>query len=89
MHTNQAADVVSTIKRRHAELFGFIATERAAIRLIRSEKNMVIVKCRLEQLDNLLVTIALSEPAAVTLGMSGSIKRLRKSIQSAVVLMRL
>ena len=89
MYADQAADAVSVIERRHAELFGFIATQRAAIRLIQSEKNVIIVKCRLEQLDNFLVTIALTEPAAVTLGMSGSIKRLRKSIQSAVVLMRL
>jgi RNase P/RNase MRP subunit POP5 len=84
MHADQAANTVSVIKRRHVELFGFIATERAAIRLIQSENNIAIVKCGLEQIDNFLLTIALSEPAAVTLGMSGSIKRLRKLTQNVL-----
>ena len=74
-------DAFNSIIRRHTELFGFILTERAAIRLVQSEDNMMIIRCRLEQLDDVLVAITFSEVSAITLGMSGSINRLRKSIQ--------
>jgi RNase P/RNase MRP subunit POP5 len=61
---------------RHAELFGSVATERAGIRLMRSNDSFTVIKCRLEQLDSVLATIALTEPPVVTLGISGSIKEL-------------
>jgi RNase P/RNase MRP subunit POP5 len=81
MHYGEANDLVNAIIKRFAELFGSIATEKAAIRLVRSNTNQTIIKCRLEELDNVLVAITLTEPPAVTVDMSGSIKRiqLRKS----------
>ena len=51
---------------------------------LQSENNIEIVKCVLDQIDNFLLTIALSEPAAVTLGMSGSIQRLRKLTENVI-----
>ena len=78
MHGGPAADAVNSIVKRHAELFGSVATERAGIRLMRSNKNMAIVKCRLSQLDSVLATVALTDPSVVTLGISGSIKQLTK-----------
>lgn len=78
MHGGSAVDVVSSIAKRHAELFGSIATERAGIRLMRSNDTMTIIKCRLEQLDSVLATVALTDPPVLTLGTSGSIKQLTK-----------
>jgi len=78
MHGGSAVDVVNSIVKRHADLFGSVATERAGIRLIRSNDTMTIIKCRLEQLDNVLATIALTDPPVLTLGTSGSIKQLTK-----------
>jgi len=78
MHGGPAADIVCLIIKRHAELFGSIATERAGMRLMRSDGSMAIIKCRLEQLDSVLATIALVDPPMVTLGSSGSIKQLTK-----------
>ena len=78
MHVGTAVDAVNSIAKRHAELFGSVATERASIRLMRSNENMAIVKCRLEQLNSILAAIALTDPPAVTLGISGSIKQLTK-----------
>jgi RNase P/RNase MRP subunit POP5 len=76
MHGGQADDAVNLIVKRHAELFGSIATARAGIRLMRSGGSTAIIKCRLEQVDSVFTAIALADPPAVTLGNSGSIKQL-------------
>jgi RNase P/RNase MRP subunit POP5 len=77
MHVGTANDAVNAITKRYSDLFGSIATEKAAIRLVQSETNITIIKCRLDRLDNVLASIALSEPPMVTLDMSGSMKQLR------------
>lgn len=78
MHKGTAGDAIGTIVRRCSELFGSIAAERAAIRLAKSEGNMTIIKCRLDQLDKVLMTIALADPPMAALSMSGSMKRLQR-----------
>jgi RNase P/RNase MRP subunit POP5 len=78
MHDGKANDSVDAITKRFCELFGSIATEKAAIRLVRSNANQAIIKCRLGELDNVLVAISLTHPPAVTVDMSGSIKRLQR-----------
>jgi RNase P/RNase MRP subunit POP5 len=76
MHDGGTNDALNAITKRFCELFGSVATEKAAIRLMRSNTNEAIIRCRLEQLDNLLVAIALSEPPVVATDISGSIKRI-------------
>jgi RNase P/RNase MRP subunit POP5 len=76
MHDGGTNDALNAITKRFCELFGSIATEKAAIRLVRSNADQAIIRCRLQELDNLLVAIALTDPPAVTMDMSGSIKRL-------------
>lgn len=78
LHGGQANDAVSTITKRCSELFGSIAAEKAAIRLVKSEGGATIIKCRLDQLDSVLIAIALTDPPVATLDMSGSIKRLQR-----------
>jgi RNase P/RNase MRP subunit POP5 len=81
MHSGEANDSVNAVNaiiERFYELFGSIATEKAGIRLVRSSTNEAIIKCRLEQLNNVLVAIALTDPPAVTVDMSGSIKKLQR-----------
>ena len=78
MHDGPAKDAVNVIMNRCSELFGSIATEKAAIRLVKSDNKMTIIKCRLDQLDIVLVTIALTDQSMVTLSISGSIKRLQR-----------
>lgn len=77
MHAGPGSGAVNAIVKRFSELFGSIATEKAAIRLVKSEGNTTIIKCRLDQLDKVLVAITLTDPPTVTLGLSGSIKRLQ------------
>jgi RNase P/RNase MRP subunit POP5 len=80
MHAGQAGDVINAITRRCSELFGSIAAEKAGIRLVVKSDDTTIIKCRLDQLDNVLVAIALTDPPAVTLDISGSMKRLRRRL---------
>jgi len=77
MHTGESSDSVNAIIKRFSELFGSIAAERAAIRLVQQSGNESIIRCRLEQLDNLLVAITLIDPPVVTVAMSGTIRQLR------------
>lgn len=76
MHTGSASDSANAIIKRCSELFGTIAAEKTAIRLVKSD-GQTIIKCSLDQLDNVLVAIALTNPPMVTLDMSGSIKQLQ------------
>jgi RNase P/RNase MRP subunit POP5 len=80
MHTGQANDAINAITKRCSDLFGSIATEKAAIRLVKSENNITIIRCRLDQLDDVLASIALSDPPVVTLDISGSMKKLRRRL---------
>ncbi len=75
-----ADEAVDTIVKRCSDLFGSIATENAAIRLVKSENGVTIVKCKLEELDKVLASIALSDPPVLSLDMSGSIKRLGRRL---------
>ena len=79
IHTGQASDAVNTITRRHLELFGSIAAEKAAIKLVKSN-DAAIIKCRLDQLDSVLVATALADPPMMTLDMSGSVKQLQRRL---------
>lgn len=78
MHAGQSSNSVNAITRRFSELFGTIAAEKAAIRLVQQGANESIIKCRLEQIENVLVAITLIDPPVVTIAMSGSIRQLRR-----------
>jgi RNase P/RNase MRP subunit POP5 len=81
MHAGESSNSVNAITKRFSELFGTIAAEKAAIRLVQQGANESIIKCRLEQLENLLVAITLIDPPVVTIAMSGSIRELRRRRQ--------
>ena len=85
MHSGQqdGIEILDLIKERNSELFGYISTERSSVRFIQSQGvNLVIISCELKGLDNILCTIALTDPPLVTLHMSGTLKRLGKSMLS-------
>ena len=76
MYGGQPTDSVTAITKRFCELFGSIATQKAAIRLVGSSRDEAIIRCRLEQIDNVLVAITLIDPPAITLDISGTLKQL-------------
>jgi RNase P/RNase MRP subunit POP5 len=75
-------DPITALRKRFSELYGTIAAEKAALRLIEQRENEVIIRCATDQLENVLVAIALIDPPAVTIDMSGTIKRLRRRRQN-------
>jgi RNase P/RNase MRP subunit POP5 len=88
MHAGGSSNSVNAITRRFSELFGTIAAEKAAIRLVQQGANESIIRCRLEQLENVLVAITLIDPPVVTIAMSGSIRQLRRRRQSSILAQR-
>jgi RNase P/RNase MRP subunit POP5 len=88
MHAGGSSNSVNAITKRFSELFGTIAAEKAAIRLVQQGANESIIKCRLEQLENVLVAITLIDPPVVTIAMSGSIRQLRRRRQSSILAQR-
>jgi hypothetical protein len=81
MHGSSDNDALSTLVKRHSELFGHLSVGMASIRLVRpSENNVMVIKCNLDQLRMVLTSIALTNPPLVSVALSGSLKRLgRKS----------
>ena len=81
IHAGESSASLNAITKRFCELFGTIAAEKAAIRLVREETNESIIKCRLDELEKVLVAITLIDPPVVTIAMSGSIRQLRRQRQ--------
>jgi RNase P/RNase MRP subunit POP5 len=84
LHNNgiEEFSVLNSITKRNSELFGHIATESSCVRLIRSQqKNLIIISCWLEYVDNILSTIALIDPPLITIVISGTLKRLQRHLQ--------
>lgn len=75
--------ILHSITKRNSELFGHITTELSSVRLIRSQQeNMIIISCWLKYIDDILSTIALIDPPLVTIAISGTLKSLRKHLQT-------
>jgi hypothetical protein len=55
---------------------------------VQQGANESIMRCRLEQLENVLVAITLIDPPVVTIAMSGSIRQLRRRRQSSILAQR-
>lgn len=71
---------LAAVQKRHAELFGSIALERASLRLVKDENGAVIMRCSLAEAERFLATVALCNPPIVTLDMSSSMKRLKRRL---------
>jgi RNase P/RNase MRP subunit POP5 len=78
IHAGESSASVNAITKRFCELFGTIAAEKAAIKLVRQGANESIIKCRLDELEKVLVAISLIDPPVVTIAMSGSIRQLQR-----------
>ena len=57
IHAGESSASVNAITKRFCELFGTIAAEKAAIRLVQQGENESIIKCRLDYIENVLVAI--------------------------------
>lgn len=77
VQANKSTDPTTAIKERFSELFGTIATENAALRFVEQRENEFIIRCTKDQLENILVAIALVDPPVITIHISGTIKQLK------------
>ena len=82
LHKGQDLEAFESISRRCRELFGYMTLEKAGLRLVHSEDDVIIVRVRLPQIHAVLVSIALADPPMVTIDMSGSISRLRTKLHA-------
>jgi RNase P/RNase MRP subunit POP5 len=83
VQADKSSDSITAIRKRFSELYGTIAAENAALRLVEKKENEFIIRCARDQLDNVLVAIALIDPPAITIDMSGTIKQLRRRRQNS------
>lgn len=80
-HAGKAEDAFASVVRRHAEIFGSLASARAALRLISSGDRNMVIRCSLRESKSVLAAIALADPAMVTLDMSSLLNRMaRRSV---------
>lgn len=77
---HEGADVLGQVQKRHSELFGSVASQRASLRLIKDENGTAILRASLEETESVLAAIALCDPPAVTIDMSSSMKRLKRRL---------
>jgi len=78
---DKSSDPITAIRKRFSELYGTIAAENAVLRLVEQRENEFIIRCATEQLDKVLVAIALINPPAITIDLSGTMKQLRSRTQ--------
>jgi RNase P/RNase MRP subunit POP5 len=85
--SNDDISFINLIKKRNSELFGHIANEKSSIRLVYSDKNknIIIISCKLQNVDNVLSAIALTSSPLVVLDMSGTLKRLKSRLLESSV----
>jgi RNase P/RNase MRP subunit POP5 len=77
---HEGADVLGQVQKRHAELFGSVASQRASLRLIKDEDGTAILRTSLEEAESVLAAIALCDPPVLTTDMSSSMKRLKRRL---------
>jgi RNase P/RNase MRP subunit POP5 len=77
-HAGRAEDAFAFMVRRHTEIFGSLASARAALRLVSSSDKHMVVRCSLRESKSVLAAIALADPSMVTLDMSSLLKRMTR-----------
>jgi len=76
-------EIKRDIEDRFMQLFGTIAVEDAFLRSYQSKKNgILILGCDLEYLEKVLFTIAVVCKPMTTLSLSGTLRRLRRRLDS-------
>jgi RNase P/RNase MRP subunit POP5 len=82
LHQGRDVQALESITQRCAALFGQVAVEKAGLRIMHSYPNVIVVRCRLNQIHAVLISIALASPAMVSLDMSGNVGRLKKRLKT-------
>jgi RNase P/RNase MRP subunit POP5 len=71
--------IFQSILNRNTELFGSVSSQLSYIKLAKKEHNrVIIISCRTESLDEMLVSLSFHQPALIVVDVSGSINKLKK-----------
>jgi len=81
--SSNKASILEKLSNRYLGLFGSIDYSNANIRIIEIKdipNSIVILKCRLESLTNMLISLSLIELELMIVSISGTLKQLKKKI---------
>jgi RNase P/RNase MRP subunit POP5 len=81
--SSNKAGILEKLSNRYLGLFGSIDYSNANIRIIEIKdipNSIVILKCRLESLTNMLISLTLIELELMIVSISGTLKQLKKKI---------
>lgn len=76
-------DILDKFSNRYLGLFGSIDYNNSHTRIIKInniDKNIVVLKCKLDNLTNALLTLQLIDLDILVISVSGTLKRLKKRI---------
>jgi len=77
----QPNQIHEKIVSRFKELFGSLHAELAFLKLYDSELDSILfIGCKLKYLDNLLVSLSMTQPSLTVVSLSGTLKKLRKNV---------
>jgi RNase P/RNase MRP subunit POP5 len=70
--------IFQSILDRNSELFGYVSSQVSYIKLAKKEHNhLIIISCRTENLDEILVSLSFLQPGLIVVDVSGSIHKLK------------
>jgi RNase P/RNase MRP subunit POP5 len=81
--------IFQSVLDRNSELFGYIFNQTSYIKLTKKEhSHLIVISCRTESLDQVLISLTFLRPAVIVVDVSGSIRKLktRWAIQYASLL---
>ncbi len=81
--SSNRAGILEKLSNRYLGLFGSIDYSNANIRIIEIKdipNSIVILKCRLESLTNMLISLSLIELELMIVSIAGTLKQLKKKI---------
>ncbi len=80
--------LLEQISRRYIGLFGHINFKESSIRVIDVKgipDNFFVIKCKLENVDDILLSTYFTNYPCTTLCISGTIKKIKKKIQDLLI----
>ncbi len=81
--SSNKSEILEELSGRYLGLFGSIDYSKANVRIItinNMPNSIVILKCRLEALTNILISLGLVELELMVISISGTLKQLKKKI---------
>jgi RNase P/RNase MRP subunit POP5 len=70
--------IFQSVLDRNSELFGYIFSQTSYIKLTKKEhSHLIVISCRTESLDQMLISLTFLRPAVIVVDVSGSIRKLK------------